>query len=139
MSEQSTSAWEALFAPAGYGSLLPGPVVHQSAVPDFVDNAAELVIPTDTPEVVVDCVDAGDANTLTITLPTSLKNLGKKMVLILNQTTSEGTICTVAVANVLTGYGSDDAANGVYVLEGIQVDSAVVWAPIALTAIPDVE
>ncbi len=132
MNEYSKKAWEALFNPPGYGSLLPGPRVEMLEVPTWVDNAYELVVPVDTPEVNIAFADGGGANTLTITLPASAKCVGKTITLRLAQT---GTVCIIAVANVLSGFGSEDAANGVYVLHAITVGGTVVWAPTVVAAI----
>jgi len=134
MNDQAKKAWEALLASAGYGSLLPGPRVVVTD-PTFVDNAAEVVVPVDTPEVVINLTDAGASNTLTITLPTSLKCIGKAMVLSITQA---GEACTIALANILEGYGSDEAAGGVYLLQAVQVGGGVVWIPIAPDAITGV-
>lgn len=138
MNEYVKKAWEALFAAPGYGSILPGPAIIVAEVPDFVDNAAELTVPTDTSEINISFVDAGAANTYTIALPTSLKNIGKSMVLVIAQSADADAVCTIALTGVMDTFGSDDAANGVYVLHAVQVDGAIVWAPTEVAAIADV-
>lgn len=132
MNDATKKAWEALFSPPGYGSMLPGPRVEVLAAPAWVDNAFALDVPVDTPEVNIAFADGGAANTLTVNLPTSLKCVGKTMTLSLTQS---GTACIIVINGVLATYGSEDASNGVYVLHAVTVSGAVVWVPTIPTAI----
>jgi len=131
MNENVKKAWEALFAPPGNGSLLPGPRVEMLTPPTFVDNAYTVTVPADTPEVNIAFAEGGAANTLTIALPTALKCLGKKMVLVVAQTAGEDAVCTIAVTGLHASYdtAAADIANGIYLLEAVQVSGAIVWLP----------
>jgi len=131
MNENVKRAWEALFAPPGNGSLLPGPRVDITEVPDFVDDAATLSVPADTPEVRVAFAGAGADNTYTIALPTSLKCLGKSMTLTVAQTAGEDAVCTIAITGLHADYdtAAADIANGIYLLKAVQVSGAIVWLP----------
>ena len=132
MNEYVKKAWEKLFNPPGSGSLVPGPRIDMLEAPEWVDEAYELVVPPDTPEVNAAFANDSASDILTITLPTSLVCLGKKIVVTLNMS---GTPCEVNIANVMSGMGGDPVVNGTYILHAVQVSGAIVWAPVALTAL----
>ena len=133
MNEQVSKTWGAIFAPPGRGSLLPGPSILVSTAPEWDDDDAyTLNVPPDTGQVAIVLANAGAGNVLTVALPTDKVCVGKIMLLAIDQS---ATACEVKVTGVLSPLGSDNAANGVYLLVGLMVANSVSWVPFAGTEI----
>lgn len=101
-------------------------------------GAYTVAVPDNCPGIIVALADAGDANTLTVVLPTGASNLGNPIGIGVILTATTGTACKVNLtANLLTASGVTedvaDVANGAYVAQCV---GSNLWIPTCAGGIP---
>ncbi len=100
-------------------------------------NAYAITLSDNSAGILVQIEDGDAANAITVTLPTSVNNVSRTLVVVVNLTADAGTACTLNLAgNFLTAAGPStnvtNVANGVYVLHCLDSNT---WVPVACTAI----
>ena len=108
-----------------------------SAYVTWVTGAHTVTLSDNSAGILVRIEDGDAANAITVTLPTSVNNVSRTLVVAVSLTADAGTACTLNLAGYfLTAAGLStnvtNVANGVYVLHGI--DSGL-WVPVACTAV----
>ena len=103
----------------------------------WTTNAYTITLPDNSAGILVQIEDGDEANAVTVTLPTSVNNVSRTLVVVVSLTADAGTACTLNLAgNFLTAAGPStnvtNVANGVYVLHCL--DSGL-WVPVACTAV----
>ena len=108
-----------------------------SAYVTWVTGAHTVTLPDNSAGILVQIEDGDEANAITVTLPTSVSNISRTLVVGVNLTASAGTACTLNLAgSFLTAAGFStnitNVANGVYVLHCLNHE---LWVPVACTAV----